>query len=91
MAHLLKYDSVHGQFDANIRTSEDKLIVDEKSIAFYSIADPKQLQWKKLDVDIVIEATGLFRTEDSLRLHLSAGAKKVIVSSPSIDNLILHI
>ena len=88
MAHLLKYDSVHGQFDANIRTAEDELIVDEKSIAFYSIADPKQLQWKKLDIDIVIEATGLFRTEDSLRLHLSAGAKKVIVSSPSIDNLI---
>ena len=88
MAHLLKYDSVHGQFDANISTGEGKLIVDEKSIAFHSIADPKQLQWKKLNVDVVIEATGLFRTEESLQLHINSGAKKVIVSSPPIDNII---
>ncbi|MBF90981.1 MAG: type I glyceraldehyde-3-phosphate dehydrogenase, partial [Flavobacteriales bacterium] len=59
MAHLLKYDSVHRQFDAHINTDEGSLIVDEKEINYCSIADPTQLPWKKLDIDVVIEATGL--------------------------------
>ena len=64
MAHLLKYDSVHRQFDAHISTEEGKLIVDEKVITYCNIADPTQLPWKNLDIDVVIESTCLFRTED---------------------------
>ena len=84
MAHLLKYDSVHRQFDAHISTDEGNLIVDEKAITYCSIADPTQLQWKKLDIDVVIEATGLFRTAESAQGHLASGAKKVIISSPPL-------
>ena len=88
MAHLLKYDSVHRQFDAHISTEEGKLIVDEKVITYCNIADPTQLPWKNLDIDVVIEATGLFRTADSLQGHLNTGAKKVIVSAPPVDDSI---
>ena len=88
MAHLLKYDSVHGQFDAHVRTDNINLIVDEKVIIYSSIPNPEQLSWKELDIDLVIEATGLFRTAESVQGHLTAGTKKVIVSSPPLDDLI---
>ena len=88
MAHLLKYDSVHRQFDAHVRTDNINLIVDEKVIIYSSIPDPTQLSWKELDIDFVIEATGLFRTAESAQGHLTAGTKKVIVSSPPLDDSI---
>tara|TARA_B100000683_G_scaffold165876_1_gene159714 strand:- start:12697 stop:13689 length:993 start_codon:yes stop_codon:yes gene_type:complete len=88
MAHLLKYDSVHGQFNAHICTNEANLIVDEKSILYSSIAQPTQHSWKELDIDVVIEATGLFRTAESAQAHLTAGAKKVVVTSPPEDDSI---
>ena len=88
MAHLLKYDSVHRQFDAHVRTDNINLVVDEKVILYSSIPDPTQLPWKELDIDLVIEATGLFRTAESAQGHLTAGAKKVIVSSPPLDDSI---
>ena len=88
MAHLLKYDSVHRQFDAHVRTDNINLIVDEKVIIYSSIPDPTQLSWKELDIDLVIEATGLFRTAESAQGHLTAGTKKVIVSSPPLDDSI---
>lgn len=88
MAHLLKYDSVHRQFDAHVRTDNINLIVEEKVIIYSSIPDPTQLSWKELDIDIVIEATGLFRTAESAQGHLTAGTKKVIVSSPPLDDSI---
>tara|TARA_B100000900_G_C20601550_1_gene725883 strand:- start:4853 stop:5845 length:993 start_codon:yes stop_codon:yes gene_type:complete len=88
MAHLLKYDSVHRQFDAHISTEEGKLIVDKKAINYCSVVYPAQLPWKELDVDVVIEATGLFRKADLLKGHLNAGAKKVIVSAPPVDDSI---
>ena len=88
MAHLLKYDSVHRQFDAHVRTDNINLIVEEKVIIYSSIPDPTQLSWKELDIDIVIEATGLFRTAESVQGHLTAGTKKVIVSSPPLDDSI---
>ena len=88
MAHLLKYDSVHRQFDAHVKTDNINLIVDEKVIIYSSIPDPTQLSWKELDIDVVIEATGLFRTAESAQGHLTAGAKKVIVSSPPLDDSI---
>ena len=88
MAHLLKYDSVHRQFDAHVKTDNINLIVDEKVIIYSSIPDPTQLSWKELDIDLVIEATGLFRTAESAQGHLTAGTKKVIVSSPPLDDSI---
>jgi len=88
MAHLLKYDSVHRQFVADVRTDNINLIVDEKVIIYSSIPDPTQLSWKELDIDLVIEATGLFRTAESAQGHLTAGTKKVIVSSPPLDDSI---
>ena len=88
MAHLLKYDSIHRQFDACISAKKGNLIIDEKAIAYYSIANPEQLPWKAHDIDVVIEATGLFRTAYLVKGHLTAGAKKVIVSAPPIDDSI---
>ena len=88
MAHLLKYDSVHGQFDTHVRTDNINLIVDEKVIIYSSIPDPKKLSWKELDIDFVIEATGIFRTAELAQGHLTAGTKKVIISSPPLDDLI---
>ena len=87
MAHLLKYDSVHRQFDAHVKTNNINLIVDEKVI-IYCVPDPAQLSWKELDIDFVIESTGLFRTAELAQGHLTAGAKKVIVSSPPLDDSI---
>lgn len=83
LAHLLKYDSVHGIFDAEISSEEDHLLVNGKKIKVYAEKDPSQLPWGKLDVDIVIESTGVFRDEKGLLKHIEAGAKKVILSSPA--------
>ena len=88
MAHLLKYDSVHRQFDAHVKTNNINLIVDEKVIIYSCVPDPAQLSWKELDIDFVIESTGLFRTAELAQGHLTAGAKKVIVSSPPLDDSI---
>ena len=82
LAHLLKYDSVHGKFKGNVKAKEDSIEVDGKEIKITSIKDPEQLPWKDLDVDIVIEATGIFRDREGAGKHLKAGAKKVIISAP---------
>lgn len=83
LAHLLKYDSVHGIFDAEVSSEEDYLIVDGKKIKVYAEKDPSQLPWGELDVDVVIESTGVFRDEKALMQHIEAGAKKVILSAPA--------
>ncbi len=85
MAHLLKYDSVHGTLDMNIEPGEDSLIVGEKKIAISSVRDPARLPWKELGVDIVAECTGLFRDRENASKHLDAGARKVIISAPAKD------
>jgi len=82
LAHLFKYDSVHGIFSGQVGTDGENLIVDGKSIKVLSQRDPAQLPWKELNVDIVIESTGFFRARDQAALHLSAGAKKVVISAP---------
>ena len=82
LAHLLKYDSVHGTFSGTVDTQDDNLIVNGQSIKVLSQRDPAQLPWQELGVDIVIESTGLFRGRDDAAKHLSAGAKKVIISAP---------
>lgn len=82
LAHLLKYDSVHGVFDADVSSEGEFLVVDGKKVRVYAEKDPSVLPWKDLEIDIVIESTGIFRDVESAGKHLEAGAKKVIVSSP---------
>lgn len=83
LAHLVKYDSIHGKFQGTISHSANSLTINGKEIPVYAEKDPANLPWKALDVDVVIESTGLFRTREKVQPHLRAGAKKVIISSPA--------
>jgi glyceraldehyde 3-phosphate dehydrogenase len=83
MAHLLKYDSVHGTLDASVSAGPDTIEVDHKRVAFSSVRDPEKIPWKDFEVDIVAECTGLFRDRESAAKHLAAGARKVIISAPA--------
>lgn len=85
MAHLLKYDSVHGTLDAEVVSKEDGMEVNGEFIAIRSVKDPEQIGWKDLGVDIVAECTGLFRDRENASKHLSSGARKVIISAPATD------
>lgn len=87
LAHLLKWDSVHGKLPFEVKSDENQLIVNGKSITIYSEPDPAKLPWKALGVDIVIESTGRFVTEEGASKHLEAGAKKVIISAPGKGNI----
>lgn len=86
LAHLFKYDSVHRRFQGTVRTEGDQLILNEKAIQLFRERDPQNLPWKALNIDIVIESTGIFRTRDLASLHLKAGAKKVILSAPPLSD-----
>ncbi len=83
MAHLLTYDSVHGSLDHTVRATENAIEVDGRTIAYSAIKDPAQLPWQTLGVDIAMECTGLFRDRDNAAKHLTAGARKVIISAPA--------
>jgi glyceraldehyde 3-phosphate dehydrogenase len=83
LAHLLRYDSVHGIFDADIKSSDSGISVDGKEISISAVTDPAKLPWKDLNIDIVIEATGLFTDRASAQKHLDAGAKWVLISAPA--------
>ncbi len=85
MAHLFKYDSVHGVFNGTVSASENSMLINGDSILTYSQKDPGQLPWGDLKVDVVIESTGLFRTEQAVSAHFKAGAKKIVLSSPPKD------
>ncbi|MCD6580582.1 MAG: type I glyceraldehyde-3-phosphate dehydrogenase [Desulfuromusa sp.] len=85
LAHLFKYDSVHGIFAGQVDTDGDNLIVNGKSIKSLTQRDPSKLPWKELGVDIVIESTGFFSARDLAAQHLTAGAKKVVISAPGKD------
>jgi glyceraldehyde 3-phosphate dehydrogenase len=85
LAHLFKYDSVHGRFNGEVASDGDSLIINGKKIRVYAEKDPANLPWKDLGVDIVAECTGIFRTREKMSKHLTAGAKKVVLSVPS-DN-----
>ncbi len=82
LAHLLKYDSVHGKFNGPVEHSEDRIIVNGKSIKVLSERDPANLPWKSLNVDVVLESTGFFTERDAAAKHLAVGAKKVVISAP---------
>jgi glyceraldehyde 3-phosphate dehydrogenase len=83
LAHLLKYDSVHGTMHADVGAQDGSLVVDGKTIRVFSERDPEKLPWKELNVDVVLEATGRFTDRVGGDKHLLAGAKKVIVSAPA--------
>lgn len=83
LAHLLKYDSVHGKFPGTVSADEHFLYVNNKKIHAIAERDPKALPWKDMEIDIVIESTGRFTDRETAGLHLSAGAKKVIISAPA--------
>lgn len=83
LAHLLKYDSVHGRLDANVEATENALIVDGKEIKVFAERNPADLPWGSIGVDVVIESTGRFTKRDDAAKHLEAGAKKVVISAPA--------
>ncbi|MBN2367497.1 type I glyceraldehyde-3-phosphate dehydrogenase [Candidatus Woesearchaeota archaeon] len=82
LAHLFKYDSVHGKFKGKVEHDNKNLIVNGKKILVLSEKQPENLPWKNLRVDIVLESTGIFRTKELASLHIKAGAKKVLLSAP---------
>jgi glyceraldehyde 3-phosphate dehydrogenase len=85
LAHLLKYDSVYGRFPGTVEAAEGAVIVDGRSVPLLAEADPERLPWGDLDVDVVLECTGRFRTRAEAAKHLEAGARKVVVSAPMKD------
>ncbi len=82
LAHLLKFDSVHGIWNRDVSAGDNAIIVDGKEIEVYSEKDPSKLPWKDLEIDVVIESTGKFRKPEDAELHLKAGARKVLLSAP---------
>lgn len=85
LAYLLKYDSVHGTLKATVEAKNDQIVVDGKPMQVLAVKDPKELPWKALNVDVVIEATGRFTDREGAGKHLSAGAKRVVISAPATD------
>lgn len=92
LAHLLKYDSVHGRYPLPVSSEGDYLVVGEKKIKVLAEKDPANLPWKELEVDVVVESTGVFRKREQIEKHLQGGAKKVVLTVPAkdaIDNTIV--
>jgi glyceraldehyde 3-phosphate dehydrogenase len=89
LAHLLKYDSAQGRYELadKVEAKDSSIVVDGKEIEIYSEADPSNLPWGKLDVDVVLECTGFFTSKDKASAHLKAGAKKVVISAPAGNDL----
>src|SRR5947207_6879267 len=83
LAHLLKYDSVLGNLHANVSATSDGISVDGDQFKVLSMRDPAQLPWKDLGVDVVFESTGLFTNRDDAAKHMTAGAKKVVITAPA--------
>ena len=85
LAYMLKFDSVHGRFGGDVSVSGDNLVVDGNTIHLTAERDPANLKWNEVDVDVVLECTGFFLTEETCQKHIDAGAKKVVQSAPSKD------
>lgn len=86
MAYLLKYDTVYGIYEKPVSASEGKLIIGDKEISYLSIKDPLELPWKDMNIDIVLECTGVFEKSEDAKKHLQAGARKVLLSAPAKDD-----
>ncbi|MCB0716630.1 MAG: type I glyceraldehyde-3-phosphate dehydrogenase [Chitinophagaceae bacterium] len=87
LAHLLKYDSAQGRFDADIKVSDDAITVNGDHVKIYAQRDPSQIPWAAHDVDVVIESTGFFADKEKASAHLKAGAKRVVISAPATGDL----
>jgi glyceraldehyde 3-phosphate dehydrogenase len=86
MAYMLKYDSTHGRFNGTVEVKDGHLVVNGKTIRVTAEKDPANLKWNEIGVDVVAEATGIFLTDETARKHITAGAKKVVLTGPSKDN-----
>jgi glyceraldehyde 3-phosphate dehydrogenase len=87
LAHLLKYDSAQGRFDAEVKATEDSIVVNGDTVRIYAQKDPAQIPWKTHDVDVVLECTGFFTDKDKASAHLKAGAKRVVISAPATGDM----
>ena len=87
LAHLLKYDSAQGRFDQDVTSTENAIIVDGHEIKVYAQKDPAQIPWAQHNVDVVIESTGFFADKDKAQAHITAGAKRVVISAPATGEL----
>lgn len=87
LAHLLKYDSAQGRFEKNVTATEDSIIVENDTVRVYAQKDPAQIPWGTHDVDVVLECTGFFTDKDKAMAHITAGAKRVVISAPATGDL----
>lgn len=87
LAHLLKYDSVHGKFNGTVTSDDNNLYVNGKAIRALAERDPKQLPWGEMGVDVVLESTGIFTSDEKASMHITAGAKKVVISAPATGDI----
>ncbi|MEW6510534.1 MAG: type I glyceraldehyde-3-phosphate dehydrogenase [Bacteroidota bacterium] len=87
LAYLLKYDSIHGKFQGEVKAGENAIIVNGKTFPVLAEKDPSKLPWKQLGADLVIEGTGIFTSREKLQMHITAGAKKVLLTAPAKDEI----
>lgn len=87
LAHLLKYDTAHGRFNGTVDYTANSLIVNGQEIKITAERDPKNLPWKAMEIDAVVEATGFFVSKEASQAHIDAGAKKVVISAPAKGDL----
>ena len=87
LAHLLKYDTAQGRFEQDVKATENSIIVNGHEVKIYAQKDPAQIPWGSHDVDVVLECTGFFTDKDKAAAHLTAGAKKVVISAPATGDL----
>src|SRR5450631_1974003 len=87
LAHLLKYDSAQGRFDAKVQANESSITVDGDEVKIYAHKNPAEIPWKQHGVDVVLECTGFFTDKDKAAAHLTAGARKVVISAPATGDL----
>jgi len=87
LAHLLKYDSAQGRFDAEVRATENSIVVNGEEVKIYAQKNPAEIPWKQHQVDVVLECTGFFTDKDKAASHLTAGAKRVVISAPATGDL----
>src|SRR6476661_1300103 len=87
LAHLLKYDSAQGRFDADVQAKENSIVVNNDEVKIYAQKNPAEIPWKDHDVDVVLECTGFFTDKDKASSHLAAGAKRVVISAPATGDL----
>src|SRR4030095_1476897 len=87
LAHLLKYDSAQGRFNAEVKATENSIVVNGDEVKIYALKNPAEIPWKNHDVDVVLECTGFFTDKDKAAAHITAGAKRVVISAPATGDL----